>query len=116
MEILKLSEVKPELDKRQLQIGTVHKQTLVDTDLAQGIRVNMINFSPGGRTKLHTHTTEQVLYVTSGKGIIATEKEEFIATPGTVAYIPAGERHWHGATRDSSFAHIAIMPPGRTNF
>jgi len=31
-------------------------------------------------------------------------------------FIPAGEKHWHGATRDSAFSHIAIMPPGETKF
>ena len=47
---------------------------------------------------------------------MATETEEVVVTPGTIIFIPAGENHWHGATRDSAFAHIAIMPPGETRF
>ena len=31
--------------------------------------------------------------------------------PGTVIHIPAGVKHWHGAAKDSSFAHIAIEVP-----
>jgi quercetin dioxygenase-like cupin family protein len=33
-------------------------------------------------------------------------------TPGTMVFIPPGEAHWHGATMDNSFTHIAIQKPG----
>jgi quercetin dioxygenase-like cupin family protein len=79
-------------------------------------RIIQVNFSPGARNILHSHTFDQVLYVTEGKGILADEKTETVVTPGTVILIPAGEKHWHGATKDSSFSHIAIMPPGDTKF
>ncbi len=114
MKIIKLKDVKPVVDRRELFIGEVNRQGLVDTDIAQGLRVAMVHFSQGARSKLHTHTFEQVLYVTEGKGIIATDKEEHIATPGMVAFIPAGEAHWHGATKDSAFSHLAIMTLGET--
>ena len=32
--------------------------------------------------------------------------------PGDVVYVPAGTKHWHGATPHASFAHLAIMIPG----
>jgi len=79
-------------------------------------RVIVVNFSPGAVNVFHTHTFDQVLYVTEGKGIVATEAEEITVTPGTIIFIPAGENHWHGATKDSAFSHIAIMPPGDTSF
>jgi 4-carboxymuconolactone decarboxylase len=33
-------------------------------------------------------------------------KEEI--RPGDVVWIPAGEKHWHGATATTSMTHIAI--------
>ena len=45
------------------------------------------------------------------KGIIATEDKEVVITPGDVVLIPAGEKHWHGATEDSDFAHIYVSTP-----
>jgi quercetin dioxygenase-like cupin family protein len=48
------------------------------------------------------------LIVTEGKGILATESERKEITVGDVAVIPAGEKHWHGATDDSAMTHIAI--------
>jgi len=31
--------------------------------------------------------------------------------PGDVINIPAGVKHWHGATKDSWFAHVALSVP-----
>jgi quercetin dioxygenase-like cupin family protein len=74
--------------------------------------VNMINFGKGVRNKFHAHDSEQVLIVTSGKGIVATEKEERLVTEGDIVLIPPGEKHWHGATRDSDFSHIYVSRLG----
>ena len=70
--------------------------------------VNVVNFGRGVRNKFHSHDYEQILIVTSGKGIIATEKEEKVITVGDVVFIPADEIHWHGAAPDSEFSHIYI--------
>ena len=113
MEIKKLTDVEAEEATSKLFEGKVTRQTV--TEGAQ-ITVGHVNFSPGAKNVFHTHTTDQVLFVTEGKGIVATEKEERVVTPGTIIYFPAGERHWHGATEDSSFSHLAIKPPGETNF
>ena len=67
-----------------------------------------VNFGKGGRNKFHAHDGEQILIVTHGRGIVATESEEKIVTQGDIILIPAGEKHWHGATKDSKFSHIFI--------
>ena len=33
---------------------------------------------------------------------------------GDVAYIPAGERHWHGAKAGSDMTHLAVLGSGKT--
>lgn len=70
--------------------------------------VNVVNFGKGVRNKFHSHDHEQILIITKGKGIVATDKEERVVTPGDVVFIPAGEKHWHGATADSQFSHIFV--------
>jgi quercetin dioxygenase-like cupin family protein len=92
--------------------GTVKRKSLIDSRDTGGFGVLLVTFSPGARLNFHTHDFEQILYVTDGKGIVATRDEEKIVTPGTAVYIGPGEIHWHGATNDSSFAHIAIQKPG----
>jgi quercetin dioxygenase-like cupin family protein len=92
--------------------GEVHRKALIDSGDTGGFGILLVTFSPGARLNFHTHTYEQILYVTEGKGVVATHDEEKIVTPGTVIYIEPGEAHWHGATDDSPFAHIAIQKPG----
>jgi quercetin dioxygenase-like cupin family protein len=67
-----------------------------------------VNFGKGMRNKFHTHDSDQILIVTAGKGIVATEKEERVVTVGEIVLFPAGEKHWHGATKDSGFSHIVV--------
>ena len=92
--------------------GPVHSKLLIDAKITDSCNVKLVSFSPGARLKFHTHTFEQILYITEGRGIVATREKEHIVTPGTVVFIPPGEIHWHGATEDSLFSHIAISKPG----
>ena len=73
-----------------------------------------VSFEPGARTKFHAHTSDQVLYVTEGSGIVADESGEVEINPGDAAYIPAGERHWHGAGPDSALTHISLQSADST--
>jgi len=84
-------------------------------DLAAGSQeysCSVVNFGKGVRNKFHSHDHEQILIITSGKGIVATETEEKTVAVGDVIIIPAGEKHWHGATRDSEFSHIYVTRIG----
>jgi quercetin dioxygenase-like cupin family protein len=69
---------------------------------------NVVNFGKGVRNKFHAHDHEQILIITAGRGIIATETEQQEITVGDIVLIPAGEKHWHGAVEDSEFSHIYI--------
>jgi quercetin dioxygenase-like cupin family protein len=92
--------------------GPVQRKELISAKDTGGFSVLLVSFGAGAKLNFHTHTYEQILYVTEGKGIVATKKEEKTVTPGSVVYIAPGEIHWHGATQDSSFSHIAIQKPG----
>lgn len=90
--------------------GRVETQPVLEEELGNGkIQITNVMFAKGARNKFHTHSSKQVLYVTEGKGIVATREKEYKVEPGMVAIIPAGEEHWHGATKDSSFAHLSII-------
>lgn len=77
-------------------------------------RATVVRFGRGVRNKFHRHSSDQILLVTEGSGIVATETEEFGVTVGDVVIIPAGETHWHGARPDSEMAHVAILESGAT--
>ena len=112
MKIINVKEVESkDISKDPLFLGgEVHTQFVLEEEFkSEKLQAIMVNFAPGARNKLHTHSTEQILVVTEGKGIVATKDQEHIVGPGTVVSISPGEEHWHGATRDSPFSHLSIV-------
>lgn len=109
---------RPSADKRQrsvgdIFVGAVDSQTIVG-DEARDLHLAEHTFRDGARNRLHTHTTDQILIVTAGEGIVATEHEEREIRAGDIVYIPAGERHWHGARPGADMTHLAILGSGKT--
>ena len=100
-------------DDQEIFEGRAETQTVIGGE-ARDLRLTEVTFRDGARNKLHTHTTDQILVVTSGEGIVATEHEERDLHAGDVAYIPAGERHWHGAKPGRDMTHLAILGAGKT--
>lgn len=94
-------------------VGTVRTQNLVAEGEADLLRVTAVTFEDGARNKWHAHSTDQVLVVTEGRGIVATEEREQPVGPGDVVLIPAGQRHWHGAEPGQTFTHLSILTPGQ---
>src|SRR4030042_2797006 len=96
MRVIKISEVRKEPFSDPIFTGSdVTRQVLLPE--SKEYNVNVVNFGKGVRNKFHAHDSEQILVVTFGKGMIATETEEKVITTGDVVIIPAGEKHWHGA-------------------
>lgn len=93
-------------------VGEVVAQNLVPEGDAELLRVTAVTFENGARNRWHRHTTDQVLVVTEGRGIVATGAEELRVGPGDVVFVPAGERHWHGAEPGERFTHLSILTPG----
>ncbi len=92
--------------------GKVYIQRLLEEEFG-GDKIQIVNvkFAPGARNKFHTHTSEQILFVIEGEGIVATRDEERVVKPGALIFFAPGEEHWHGATKDSSFIHLSMLNP-----
>lgn len=93
-------------------VGPVATQNLIAEEDASLLRVTAVTFEDGARNRWHRHSTDQVLIVTEGAGIIATDEGEVLVGEGEVICIPAGERHWHGAQPGQTFTHLSILTPG----
>ena len=52
--------------------GPVTRQTLLTPEMSNNFNLAIVNFSAGARNKMHIHSSDQVLFVTAGKGIIAS--------------------------------------------
>lgn len=79
--------------------------------------IGNVTFEPGCRNNWHIHKSTQgggqILLVTAGRGWYQEcGKPARALHPGDVVNIPANVKHWHGAARDSWFAHLAVEVPG----
>ena len=70
-----------------------------------------MSFYDGAKNHFHTHTSDQILFATKGLGIVASEEGEIEMEGGDTAFIPAGEKHWHGAVDGHYFSHISLTRP-----
>ena len=83
----------------------------------EGVVIGNVTFEPGCRNNWHIHHAAagggQILLCTAGRGWYqAWGAPAQALRPGDVVHIPAGVKHWHGAAKDSWFAHLAVEVPG----
>lgn len=83
----------------------------------EGVAIGNVTFEPGCRNNWHIHKSKknggQILLVTGGRGYYQEwGKEALELKPGDVVVIPANVKHWHGAARNSWFAHLSVEVPG----
>lgn len=76
-----------------------------------------VTFEPRCRNNWHVHKATsgggQLLVGVAGRGWYQEEGKPAVEIrPGTVIYIPANVKHWHGAAADSWFSHLAFEIDG----
>ena len=76
-----------------------------------------VTFEPKCRNNWHIHKAKngggQILICVAGRGYYQEwGKKAIEMLPGDVVNIPANVKHWHGASADSYFSHLAIEVPG----
>lgn len=91
--------------------GKAYIYGLVSNDITYNTLVGNFYLEPGARSNWHMHPSGQILIVTSGIGYhqIKGQLIEIIRS-GDVIKFPPKIVHWHGASKDSSMAHIYIVP------
>lgn len=86
----------------------------ISTDQVQFFNVT---FEPRCRNNWHIHHATkgggQMLVGVAGRGWYQEEGKAAVEIlPGTVIHIPANVKHWHGASADGWFSHLAFEVPG----
>lgn len=83
---------------------------MISPEAEVNVGVGNVTFEPGCRNNWHIHHDGyQLLLVTGGMGLYQEEgKPARLLQPGDVVVTHDGVKHWHGATDDSWFSHVAI--------
>ena len=97
-------------------IGKSYLNPLVDMEDNLAFIAN-VTFEPGCRNNWHIHHASsgggQVLICIAGKGWYQEDGRDAVELkPGMLVEIKPGVKHWHGAQKDSWFAHLAVEIPG----
>lgn len=96
--------------------GNSYLNVLTDMNKTSLFMAN-VTFEPKCRNNWHIHHASknggQILICTDGEGWYQEEGKDAISLkPGDVVTIPPNVKHWHGASKNSWFSHIAIEVPG----
>jgi len=75
-------------------------------DLSKNFSLRQVNFSPGVRNKFHSHSGEQILIVTEGRGIVATEKGEITVAREMLSTFRPARNTGMGPPRVSFFPYL----------
>jgi quercetin dioxygenase-like cupin family protein len=103
---VKVVDIEPSLKVSKRIIDAIGSTSRFDEhDMEAGVA----HFAAGLKTHWHKHTSEQLLYVLEGKGVIGTENEQQIATPGKAFVIPKDTKHFQAATEESSFTFLFVL-------
>lgn len=93
--------------------GNSHLAPITPKNLSAGDKTvqqySNVTFEPGCRNNWHIHHgAHQILICVSGEGIYQEwGKPAIHLKAGDIIDIPEGAKHWHGATKDSWFQHLA---------
>ena len=100
---------KPNTDYAKYFIGNSYLNMLNIKD----VKVANVTFEPKCRNNWHVHHKGgQILLCTDGFGWYQEwDQPERMLKPGDVVYIAPSVKHFHGATKDSWFSHLAIEIP-----
>jgi quercetin dioxygenase-like cupin family protein len=81
------------------------------------VHVYHVQFAEGARTNWHTHSGPQWLLVTEGRiRVQVTGQPVQDVEAGDAVLIPAGEKHWHGATPGARGVHFAVNVKVKTDW
>lgn len=80
------------------------------------IPLSNVTFEPSCRNNWHSHTGGQLLIVVGGEGLYQERgKPARRLKAGDIVEIAPNVEHWHGATSDSWFSHLATTGNPQTN-
>ena len=105
---------KPNTEYAKYFVGNSYIKPLAKTD---NMFIANVTFEPKCRNNWHIHHASsgggQILICVDGEGLYKEENQPIRRLKtGDVVVIPANVKHWHGATKDSWFSHVAIEVPG----
>lgn len=95
------------------EVVGVKKQVLIGpADGAPTFAVRRFVLAPGGHTPAHGHPFEHGVVVLRGRGTVLTPEGPVPIEPGSVVFVPPGERHQFRASPTEALEFLCVIPVG----
>ena len=102
---------KGEISTTDNHTGTIWLNELSVGDSVFPNSIALATYEATAKLDWHIHPAGQVLLITEGTGYYQEKgKAAQIVHKGDIIKCLPGVAHWHGASRNSSFAYIAVTP------
>ena len=93
--------------------GAVYIDAVAAPASGSRLSASSVHFTPGARTRWHTHPNGQTIWVTEGIGLCQRRGGPVeVIRPGDRVFFEPGEDHWHGAAPNRFMIHIAMLEVG----
>jgi len=90
--------------------GSVYIDPVAAPSNESRVSASNVHFTPGARTRWHTHPHGQTIWVTEGVGLAQRRGGPVeVIRPGDRVFFEPGESHWHGAARNRFMVHLAVL-------
>ena len=90
--------------------GSVYIDPVAAPSSESRVSASNVHFTPGARTRWHTHPHGQTIWVTEGVGLAQRRGGPVeVIRPGDRVFFEPGESHWHGAARNRFIVHLAVL-------
>jgi len=90
--------------------GSVYIDPVAAPSSESRVSASNVHFTPGARTRWHTHPHGQTIWVTEGVGLAQRRGGPVeVIRPGDRVFFEPGESHWHGAARNRFMVHLAVV-------
>ena len=103
-------ELKPLADPGDPDDWRPHSLWAFASDPRTSLAVIAEEIAPGDRIPLHRHQIDEVLLYHSGTAEVRIGEETFAVSPGSIAFVPAGEPHGTTNTGDEPVRLQAVFP------
>jgi quercetin dioxygenase-like cupin family protein len=118
MQVIRSALLKATLADPAKFTGRVWRTDFLDAADDHSMAGLRLSYEPAARSFWHVHEQEQVIIAVFGSGIVSWEGHESpeLLAPGDWWHVTPGVPHWHGATPDGPFAHVAVTAGGATQW
>lgn len=115
LDVIRATAGRPSTAQSGTFTGVVWRDAIRELD-ASGPAIGNVFFAPGARTYWHVHDAGQLLIAAAGSGWVVDEDGAAMLAAGDMVWVPAGVRHWHGASAEQYLVHTSVSTTGDTDW